>query len=54
MATKAEQKLAVDMLKALLNVLEEHDIPGKYYTEFLGNFCDQQAVDILRQEREVA
>ena len=54
MATKKEQKLALDMLTALMAVLEKHDIPSKYYTEFLGNFCDEQAVDILRQEREAA
>jgi hypothetical protein len=52
--TKQEQKLALDMLSALMDVLEQHNIPSKYYAEFLGSFCDEQAVSILTQELEAA
>jgi len=48
------EKLALDMLSALLEVLEQHDIPSKYYTEYLGAWCDQQAQDIVLQELEAA
>jgi len=53
MASKRKaEKLALDMLTALMDVLEQHDIPSKYYAEFLGGWCDEQARDILDQEAD--
>jgi hypothetical protein len=52
--TKQELKLATDMLDAVMSVLEDHDIPSKYYVEHFGRIMDQEAQSILQQEAEAA
>ena len=50
--TKQELKLASQMLQAVMNVLEENNIPSKYYVEHLGRIMDEEAISILQQELE--
>ena len=52
--TKQELKLATEMLKAVCKVLDENNIPSKYYTEHLGRIFDSEAISILEQEKSVA
>lgn len=47
-------KLALDMLTALVDVLEQHNVPSKYYVEHLGALCDSEAESIVEQELEAA
>jgi hypothetical protein len=48
------QKLATEMLTAVMDVLEEHDIPSKYYVEHFGRIMDEEAASIIQQELEAA
>ena len=52
--TKKELKLATEMLSAVMDVLEQHDIPSKYYVEHFGRIMDAEAKSILQQELEAA
>lgn len=52
--TNKELKLASQMLQAVMNVLEENNIPSKYYVEHFGRIMDEEAVAILTQELEAA
>ena len=47
----AAELLAFDMLTALMDVLEQHDIKSKYYVEAFGKWCDEQA-DMIDQDNE--
>jgi hypothetical protein len=44
------KQLALDMLTALIEVLEQHNVPSKYYVEHLGSVCDAEADSIVEQE----
>lgn len=50
--TKAELKLAQEMLSAIMAVLENNNIPSKYYVEHFAKIMDLEAVSILTQEKE--
>lgn len=52
--TKKELKLASQMLQAVMDVLEQNNIPSKYYVEHFGYIMDEEAVSILCQEKEAA
>ena len=52
--SKKELELAHAMLEAVMDVLEQHDIPSKYYVELFGSIMDEQAVSILQQEQQAA
>ena len=52
--TKQQLKLATEMLEAVMNVLEENNIPSKYYVEHFGRIMDEEALSILQQELEAA
>ena len=49
----AKNKLALDLLKGIVNALNENSINSKYYVEYMGKWCDLQSDEIIDQELEV-
>ena len=48
------EKLALDMLQAIVNVLEDHNIPSKYYVEFFGKSLPTQLDSITQWQPRVS
>ena len=48
----AKKKLALDLLTGIRDALNENGINSKYYIEYMGNWCDEQSIEIIEQELE--